>query len=66
MNITAKELSGNHIGKTVTVANIGTATIWSIEHVEGFTRVRLDPRMENGTHTLLLRHDIEVTIQEGQ
>lgn len=66
MNITAKELSGLHIGKTVTSPIGISGTIDTIEQAETCTRVHLNPPTPDGIHTLELNHNTPITIQEGQ
>ena len=62
MNLTAQQLNGTHIGKTITAPTGDTSTIASIKHTTAHTEVRLDPSTEDGTHTLLLRRDTHITI----
>lgn len=66
MNITAKELSGNHIGKTVTSPIGISGTIDAIHHEEDGTWVHLDPPTASGVHTIVLNPNTPITIQEGQ
>lgn len=67
MNITAKELSGQHIGKQFEVIVPGydgtpvTGNIYRINHYPGWTKIILGP-----TRSVSLDHDTPITIQEGQ
>ncbi|QEP06173.1 hypothetical protein [Glutamicibacter sp. ZJUTW] len=66
MNITAKELSGNHISKTITTPIGITGNIAAIDHEEDGTWVHLDPPTSSGIHTLELNPDTPITIQEDK
>lgn len=64
MNITAKELSGERIGKTITTPIGITGNITAIDHEEDGTWVHLDPPTASGIHTLELNPNTPITIQE--
>lgn len=67
MNITAKELSGQHIGKTVTICRKNgkpwrQGQIKDIMHDSEHTHIDL----ENAIHLLTMPNGTPITIQEGQ
>lgn len=58
----AKYLNGTDTGKTITSPTRITGIIATVEHNVAYTRVRLDPPADDGTHALLLKHNSEVTV----
>ena len=67
MNITAKELSGMHIGKTVTIetARWGTHTGTLTSIIESYGRAS-GAVINNTTHVPLEHPRTPITIQEGE
>lgn len=66
MNITAKELSGMHLGKTVTIPGNGTThngRITKITQSYEATAIQIRDRALYGVH---VPHNTPITIQEGQ
>lgn len=67
MNITAKELSGMHVGKRIVIHH-PSGRIWQQGEIKTFL---INPdhvyvELVNGIHTLGLNPDTPITIQEGQ
>lgn len=67
MNITAKELSGTHLGQTITAPELGTlGTIGDITHVRG-GGVRITIERPDGLNRAFYTNpESTITIQEGQ
>ena len=67
MNITAKELSGEHIGKHISVVIPGfngepvTGEIWHVYQMYEHTEIIIP-----GAGTARVPHNTPITIQEGQ